>query len=541
MSNTATEVQKKPAWIQRRAENEIDATTSDYIAFNKRRWSFREESSRKRVVLTSHFHFKQAIHSFSYLSNVLADMHDAVPRAYCLDEYLFDYLDQIYNSFGAPLALTFATGIEAIDAHKIRARLAFDGLKDRYDLVHLEIEGLQVGDLIYNWYCRKLFVPQVDLKDEFLYELIVQAYVIHSACITYLDTHEVVAVLPNHTFYVNCGILARLAIARGIPVYHPGRGYAPTRIPPYLNEAGWPENSKRIGPYFRYREIFSNLPIAQQERGIERGRAIIQERLQGVIDTKVLIHTSAWGERSSEPIFKPSSKKKIVIFAHDFCDNIHKFRRMLFTDFYHWLESLLEEAAKTDYDWYLKPHPNLMLEEKNILNRHKLGELALRFPKVTLLPSGLSNRQLLEEGIAAVFTVHGTAAHEYAYLGVPVVNAGDNLHRSYAFNLHPSTIEEFNQLVATAGDLQIPIDKREIEQFCYLHFCDQYRYLDGGMDDPKLEFLSYAKVRDLGDTPALFQHMMNHTDAYADAAVKSHLQTFFAAGRDFEARYLDSF
>ncbi len=47
---------------------------------------------------------------------------------------------------------------------------------------------------------------------------------------------------------------------------------------------------------------------------------------------------------------------------------------------------------------------------------------------VTILPPEYPNKQVIEDGVKALFTVRGSAGHEFAYLGIPVVNAGPNPH-----------------------------------------------------------------------------------------------------------------
>jgi hypothetical protein len=69
-----------------------------------------------------------------------------------------------------------------------------------------------------------------------------------------------------------------------------------------------------------------------------------------------------------------------------------------------------------------------------------------------------------------MFTVHGTAGHEFAAMGVPVVNAGDNLHVAFDFNLTPKTVAEYEGLIDRAGRLDHPIDQAQVEAFYYMHY-----------------------------------------------------------------------
>jgi hypothetical protein len=158
---------------------------------------------------------------------------------------------------------------------------------------------------------------------------------------------------------------------------------------------------------------------------------------------------------------------------HDFVDAPHGYRSMLFADFYDWLTHLLSQAEKTPFEWYLKPHPGTWdpkREQIDAINHQAINELRARFPKAKYLAPSVSNRQIIAEGISAMFTMYGTAGHEFAYLGVPVVNAGDNPHIAYPFNFHPASVEEYNHYIETADRLRVEVDPADIEEYCYMNY-----------------------------------------------------------------------
>src|SRR5260221_14010592 len=117
----------------------------------------------------------------------------------------------------------------------------------------------------------------------------------------------------------------------------------------------------------------------------------------------------------------------------------------------------------------------------NEANDRITAELKERFPHVRFLSPKVSHRQILAEGINAMFTVYGTAAHEFAYHNVPVVTAGYIPHIDYAFNFHPRTREEYTRLILSADCLPIEIDRAEIEKFYYLYRLHPYEELPSGV------------------------------------------------------------
>ena len=74
--------------------------------------------------------------------------------------------------------------------------------------------------------------------------------------------------------------------------------------------------------------------------------------------------------------------------------------------------------------------------------------------------------QLCNEGIDCVLTMYGTVGFEAAVLGHLVVNAStSNQHVAYNFNLHPSTVEEYEKLLLDLPNIVWNIDRNEIYEF----------------------------------------------------------------------------
>ena len=52
---------------------------------------------------------------------------------------------------------------------------------------------------------------------------------------------------------------------------------------------------------------------------------------------------------------------------------------------------------------------------------------------------------------------------------LPVVNAAPNPHMRYDFNLHPRTVEEYNDCIQRADRLGVSPNKESIEEFYYMY------------------------------------------------------------------------
>jgi hypothetical protein len=281
-------------------------------------------------------------------------------------------------------------------------------------------------------------------------------------------------ILVDHAVYMDAGILSRLAILHGIPVYQlPYQPVSllrldPVAFPHHVAGPGSPEAGQRTAklalPYHHFRNVFAALPEAGRAERRKIGREKLENRLSGKFDFRVLFGGSAYARTEGPQVLAATGRPRIVVMMHDFCDAPHAYRDLIFEDHFQWVVWLFERVTHSGCVWYAKEHPNSAHDHaKAALNRRTTDELKTRFPHIRFLPPNVSNLQLIEEGVSAIFTGYGTVGHEFAYAGIPVVNAGDNPHINYGFTDHPQTVGELAALVDGAGELRFTGDRAEIE------------------------------------------------------------------------------
>ena len=165
-------------------------------------------------------------------------------------------------------------------------------------------------------------------------------------------------------------------------------------------------------------------------------------------------------------IIKKSSNIKILVAAHCFLDSPHIFGKFFFPDFMQWLNFLSKISKKTNYDWYIKSHPNF-----NQLTYDFLKEFVRENKKFTLLPLNYGHKQIIKEKIDFALTVYGTIGWEYAYKGVPVINASkNNPHFNYNFNINPKSFSEYKKILLNLKKTKIKINKSHILEFYFMAY-----------------------------------------------------------------------
>lgn len=507
-----------------RGKPALDPATERYIAWNREKWR-RDWTVRDRgVVLVSVFQWAPTIHCYAHAANHLARRNAAAIEAFTFAPQRSERVEEIYESFGAPVGLSAENAEPFHEKADALAAEVFAKLGSKEELCALTFDGLLVGDLIYDTYLRHLAAPTVDLRDPRLLEFIRDAARIYHATTAYFDAHRVVALLPDHTVYIHCGIVARVAACRGVPVL--SSYYTPDFYLTKL-ECGAPGCPVRW-PWWRYRELFAALAPERQEKLLARGRQSLQERLAGKVQPGVIFGNNSAYESGGERLLSTSDKPKVLVMLHDFCDAVHVYRDVLFPDFYEWIRFVLERASATPFEWYVKPHPNLRDRTRaamNATNDAMVAQLGRDFPRVQILPPSASNKQLIEEGVCALFTVYGTAGHEFAYLGVPAVNAGDNPHIAYGFNFHPRTRDELAALIARADSLEAPADRASIEEYHAMNYFYFPETLGSGVQliDPAVGNSPAA------GSPEIFDRFIADASAENDARLDAWFDTHFGS------------
>lgn len=320
--------------------------------------------------------------------------------------------------------------------------VACEQLKTKDDVEQLTIDGVWIGDLVYDDFLAVKRQPTLAVDDiEFLdfLKAFIKFFVFFRS---FFNSHNVAGVVVSHCVYRNA-LPLRIAAARGIPCFQVNL-HAVYRL-----------DSDRLFAYTEfvdYPEAFKALDEDTQRDGLLRARERLGLRLDGAVGVDMPYSTmSAFGDETPEKLIAESSRMKILVATHCFFDNPHCFGNGLFPDFLEWLNFLGRISNETEYDWYIKTHPDFLPGTMDIVQ-----DFVKRFPQFVLLPHNSSHRQIVREGIGVALTVHGTIGSEYPMMGVPVINASvNNPHIAYSFNIHPRTREEYlNYLLDLDGALQ---------------------------------------------------------------------------------------
>lgn len=365
-----------------------------------------------------------------------------------------------------------------------KSRELWQSVQSQSDGLSLVVEGIEVGDLVVDSYLRFKPAPFFDVGDPFVRRLIWQALRDVRLGQAYFRSARPKLYLTSYSTYIEHGVAVRVALQAGVSVWSFGN----------LGQFGKQislEDPYHTADFSQYRSSFEALE--GQGQRLDEARERLEFRLSGGVDAATsYMRQSAYGHSVGD--LPEGLNGAVVIFMHDFYDSPHVYPEMVFHDFWRWICFTIEVLQKNGISFFLKPHPNQIA-----LSDEALGRLRQRYPDLKWLPTGVSNVQLAQSGIACGVTVYGTVAHELAYMGVPSIGCARHPHHTFDFCRTARTRDEYEGMLKTYALMLLTKEEmqRQALAFYYMH------NLSGAADERQLTqaFLAFWKACNLGEIP----------------------------------------
>jgi len=425
---------------------------------------------------------------YAYLTDALSKKFNASLYAYYthvnlgffkrfflkLDEFFGTPYHRAYKSFGAKKFLAKKDTLESRKKAKKYYEKIHREVTTKKDVEDIHINGIYVGDLIYDSFLRDFALPTLDPESPAFKKFIFDVCKYFAYWEQIFETYDVKAVNVSHCVYL-LAVPLRIAVNRNIDVYQSGINHIY-----YLTD----KNLFAYNEFKYYSENFKELTNVQKSNALRYAKDRIDLRFSGEVGVDMSYSTkSAFTNKRYQRLISESKNIKILIATHCFIDSPHSYGNNLFTDFYEWIDYLGKVSEKTNYDWYIKTHPDFF----DITMETVIG-FSEKYPKFKILPSDASHNQIIEEGINFVLTTYGTIGFEYAAKGIKVINASlNNPHISYNFNIHPRSIEEYYKTLMNLNSVNLEINLSDIYEFYYMKnlynsdniFFDDYKKTEG--------------------------------------------------------------
>ncbi len=445
----------------------------NFYKYNKQK--FKKVSNKKSIVLVEYNSLCDSHIVYSYLSNYLANMSNSkiysfYPKFFTnifskfkffLKKNLLISYHLIYESFGAKFHI-FPNN-KKLDKIRKTTQDIFNNLKCKDDIKKINYEDLYLGDLIYDGYLRKNNIPTINIKSEKFKEYLNEFLDLSHYWFDFFTKNEVSGVISSHTVY-EFGIIVRIAKKFNVKVYTAANYFilCHNNNPTILEQKFYPEEFKKID------EKKQKIALDNAKYWLEKkfsGQKTIENKISGLPKDSPF-KNKVFKNR----VLEINNKKKLLIAAHHFSDAPHAFGSQIFSDYFEWIEFLGKKSEDSDFDWYIKFHPMEFSENQ------KTAEYFLaKYPKIKLIQKDVSHAQLISEGINLVLTVYGTIGLEYAYFGIPVINAGlNNPHCSYSFNYNAINVADYESAIDNFNELKLDYNKDQMYEYFYMRYLHNF-------------------------------------------------------------------
>ena len=464
-----------------------------FINHNNKIWKNFINKEKKKELIIDYYESYETELARSYFSNIFSLKNNCkivvasnslnilfkkdwrkIYKSFNVTKFLYIYLNKIY--------------ILNLINFKKRKRINSDyifitqGIKKKQDLLDICYKGTEIGREIYEEYLYRYRKVTVDLKDPKIYKLIKECLYLVNFWHDYLKNKEVEALCLSHPNVRFMGLSGKIANLLFIPVYSVTNSYIKKNL--NLN----PHKDFIKKNLLNYPKIFNQLNSVEKNNAINWSKEKLQRRFDGEVGVDMFYSDASAFQKfsSNEPRILPNNEKiKIIICTHEFYDGPHSTGGLLFNDFYEWLIFLGNKSNNSQYDWYIKNHPDC-----DSWTTKEIDAFAIKYPKIKLINKNVSFLQLAKEGINFALTCHGTVGLELPLLNIQVINSDiNNPHIAYKFNWNPLNIKEYDQMLSDLPNLNIKINYDEIYSFYYASKkLGQY---------DNLIFKSYSKAKEI--------------------------------------------
>ncbi|HJO92914.1 MAG TPA: hypothetical protein QF753_05920 [Victivallales bacterium] len=486
------------------------------VKHNKKTWGKWNITNPKAELLIDAFRFPHWLIANSYFANILAKKYSAEIKSFSDSKNISYLTKKILKSFNWRETVYPVYDEAILEKQKEYLERAHVKIKTKQDLFDYKIDKIWLGIDIYETYLRG-GRPTIDFTDQVFWDTVNDGIGHLLFWNDYFKNHNVAAILLSHDCYIKQDILAKVAYQNLIPVY------LCNAIGLFLSKEPHDLYNNR---FWNYPTQFRRLTKAEQEEAITWGKQRINTRLSGAgggEDMQYSEKSAFISCNKDRRILKQSNKLKLIVTTHCFYDNPHGFGGMLFTDFHEWLTFLGEISNQTDYDWYIKPHPDYFPGTLEVISK-----ITKSFPKITLLPPESSFHQLASEGVKYALTCYGSVGHELPLLGIQVINASYNPHSAYDFNYHAKSIEEYRYFLLNLNSLSKAINKNQVYEFYYMHY--KYTQLDDLIFPSFKKMLTDISYKNRGDS-AVYNYFLDNWSNTKHIEIISKMEEYINSGK----------
>lgn len=383
----------------------------------------------------------------------------------------------IINSYWAESIYNIFIGFLFIDVLLCLKKTAsiFRSINKPAEILDISINGIKVGDLIYDTYIRDTGSGTVDQLDMMLFRKILEAVFLCRIYERVIVKFKITHVVLGHRVYNRFGILARTAIKHGAIVYgKKGTDFFAVKKYTTLDELSFYELKIPLQFFEEIHKKHFNISRRVADK-------YLNDRTLGNIKGETLKiaycgKSFASKEDMSNEFGLDIAKPFVFIMGHAFPDAPHNNDYYLFLDHYDWAHQTISQIKNIDgVNWILRDHPSN--SRSFFHSKHSLVSIAKEIygnslpSNIAIMPDKQFSARTVIEMADGIVTGYGTIAIEASCFGVKSLLAGSSPFSGLGFTMDPKTKDEYFSLLQNVflegSDPPVDIDKARTAIFMY--------------------------------------------------------------------------
>ena len=333
-------------------------------------------------------------------------------------------------------------------------------LKNKKSVLNIRLEGIRIGDLIYDHYLRFFGDVTFDLKNTLINKRLLTIFEgSNNNLNNFYNKHkkQIEYYIPQSAVYLN-GLAIRYFINKNIKTI------------------GGVRTDSYVSKFTK-----QNFLESRRCQTVKQDFKKIKNKSKKINFTKENLKKKFQGKKNKESYYlkhSPYNKKKlfkikknfdVIIFLPDFSDAPHAYGNFVFDDFFHWIHETLEFLKLNNLTVAIKEHPNAWIYSSTLF----LKELKIKYKKLVWLSKHISNKAIFNKKPKFGISPHGTVLHELAYHKIIPIAAGPNPYMSYNFVFTPKNKKDYFSLIMRAAQKKLRLKKnfkKEIAECYYMYF-----------------------------------------------------------------------
>ena len=345
--------------------------------------------------------------------------------------------------------------------HSIRV---INGLKSKTDVLKINFLGINIGELIYDTYLRYRGKADLDIKDNYLKDIIYKSFLAVFKMRRIMKHYKFNFFHTSYTSYIHHGIPVRFLVKKKDIIILSGKEIS------HYNKRITKKNLSDIANYKDFKKIF--LKLQDKKKKIKSGLRNFNfkfKKFSNNLGTEMFFDTYK-SHKTNQNHFKIIKNINGVVFLHDFFDANHTVGKSIFSDYYEWTIFTLNFIKKNDLKIAVKPHPNTFFNKKDsVLTYSKLKE---KFSDVIWLDYKFPNSILFRK-IKFGISAQGSVLGELAYHNIPSISCGDNPAVNFNISYKAQSVKDYKKLLLNAEKLKIKHTKNDLGSYIYMYYLYQ--------------------------------------------------------------------